>query len=100
MERRLNLEMGDIECIFIKIFQNKRRKFYCGINVCPLPPDMQTPNIYIRISIFCATILPKEAIILGDFKELKDILSLLGYKQLIKQPMPMSNDCCVTHSSY
>lgn len=44
MEKRLNLQMGNIEWIFIEIFQNKN---IVGLKYAP--PPLKGSNIYIRI---------------------------------------------------
>lgn len=101
MENKESSWNGILNVFNLEIFQSKEKRFIVGSIYRPME-DFQYLNISLSDIFLDINVLLKDAIILGDFdinylnkfgcKELKDVLSLCGYKRLMKQPARVKNE--------
>ena len=98
-KRRLDLERDEIECMIIEIFPTNAKSFLVGCIYRPPDGSRYLPRDFDKIFeqiLIAVNSLSIETIILGDLnvnylkqhsgKELKNMIALNGFKQLIKGP--------------
>ena len=98
-QRRFDLEQPDIECIWLEILFPKTKGILIGIIYRPPDTSKYLPDNYetkFKTMMDIISAENKETLILGDLncnyqdktdhKELKDLLSSFGLKQMIKAP--------------
>ena len=103
--RRLDLELDDIECLWIEVLFPKSKGFLIGFIYRPPDSSKHLPKIFnckLESMLTNISLENKECILTGDMncnylfnsdhKELKSILTAFGLKQLIKDPTRVTQD--------
>ena len=104
-KRRLDLETGEIEAIWIEVIQKNSKSFVVGSVYRPPDSSQYLPtnfNNLLADALIAVNEAFKEVIMLGDInanyfdknscKELKCVLSSNGFKQLVKSPTRVTQD--------